>query len=420
MSNPHLFATILIPVFLLLSALLSAAETAFTTASKGRMLALEQEGNRRAALVNQLWRQKDLLISALLVGYNIINVIASSMTTAVMVAAFGASGLVYATAMMAVVIVLFVEILPKTLAIRMADSTALWLAPFVYAVVAILLPLTALCRGITTLLLAAWPTQDNHAEREKVAEQELRGAIDLHAGVFDQGQHTAGMLRAVVDLTDMVVADVMTHRRDIISTALTLPIENLVQTLLDARHTYVPLWKNSPEDIVGVIDSRQLLAALVRHQGSARELDIHSIISKPWFIPDSTALLEQLTAFRARKIGIAFVVDEYGVLQGMVTLADILEEIVGHYDRGKYNALAVPKALADGSLIMDGRFPLRELNREMGWDLDADVATTLAGYVIHAAERIPEPGDTIVKGGFSFDVLARKQKQLARIRIRKT
>lgn len=419
MAFSPLTVSIIVPLFLALSALLSAAETAFTTASKARMLTLENDGHRRARLVNRIWLEKDLLIGAILVGYNIINVVSSALTTAMMIHLFGEAGLAYATAVMSVLIVLFVEILPKTIAIRAPDETALFLAPFVRMVMWVLVPITLVCRWITHTLLLPFKGKTHAHNREEVAEQELRGAIEMHADIFDEGQHTAGMLRAVVDLADMTVADVMTHRRDIISVAIGQPMDTLVQELLDARHSHVPIWGKSPEDIVGVIDARRLLSELAQREGATAGLDIANIVTPPWFIPETTELLEQLKAFRERKANIAFVIDEYGVLQGLLTLANILEEIVGHYDRGQYNALAVPKALADGSIILDGRFPVRELNREMDWDLNDEVATTIAGYIIHVAQRIPEPGETITDGAFLFDVLARKQKQISKVRIRK-
>jgi Mg2+/Co2+ transporter CorB len=180
----------------------------------------------------------------------------------------------------------------------------------------------------------------------------------------------------------------------------------------------VPLWGKSPEDIVGVLDVRKLLAELARHKGHVEEFEISAIVSSPWFIPNTTGLLDQLKAFREKHTNIAFVVDEYGVLQGMLTLADILEEIVGHYDRGQFNAVNVPKAQTDGSIVLEGRFPIRELNREMDWNLPDDDVTTIAGFVLHLAERIPEAGERFHYKNFSFEVLTRKKHSLSHIRIR--
>jgi Mg2+/Co2+ transporter CorB len=260
----------------------------------------------------------------------------------------------------------------------------------------------------------------SHTEKEVAAEQELRGVIDLHADTFDQGQQTATMLHAIVDLSDLTVADVMLHRRDMRSVAIGQPIDSLLNELLGAKHSLVPLWGKTPEDIVGVIDVRTLLAELARRGGNADGLDVSASISAPWFIPDTTGLLDQLKAFRARHLSLAFVVDEYGVLQGMLTLADILEEIVGSYDRGQFNALAVPKPLPDGSFILDGRFPLRELNRELDWDLPDDHASTIAGLVLHVAERLPEPGERFQLDAYHFQVIARKKNSLAKIKVRHT
>lgn len=418
MTHDHFMLSLAIFFLLLLSALLSAAETAFTSCSKPRMLTLENEGNKRAALVNRIMKQPDLLIGSILVGYNVINIVSSALTTAAMIDAFGEAGLAYATAIMSVLIVLFVEILPKTVAIRRPDGTALLLAPLMQLLVWVLVPITILCRSIILFILKPFKMHKDNEEIEENAEQEIRGVIDMHAEVLGASQATASMLHAVVDLKAMTVADVMTHRRDMVSVSVNQPAEVLIKALLDAKHSQVPLWGKTPEDIVGVIDARKLISELAIREGITNGIDITNIVAAPWFIPNTTGLLDQLNSFRARDVRVAFVIDEYGVLQGMLTLADILEEIVGHYDKGQFNALAVPKAQPDGSIIIDGRFPIRELNREMGWELSDENATTIAGFIIYVAERIPEPGETIYFDPFAFQILARKQKQISKVKIR--
>jgi Mg2+/Co2+ transporter CorB len=377
---------------LLLSAVFSASETALTLTSKARMLTLEREGRRRAALINRMWKDRDLLISAILVGNTIANIASSTLMTGVMIEFFGDVGIAYATAGMTVFIVVFVEILPKTVALRWPDETALVLAPFVRLLMFILIPITYICRGIVHLVLKPFPKKQG--VNDEAAEQELRGMIDMHARLLDKERQAAGMLHAIVDLSDMAVTDVMHHR-------------------------LVPLFGKTPEDIVGVMDVRKLLAELTRQGGDIKKVELSNLISSPWFIPDSTGLLEQLKAFRRRKLNLAFVVDEYGVLLGMLTLADILEEIVGHYDRGQYNAITVPKPEQDGSIILDGRFPVREFNRETGWELPDEHASTMAGLVIHVAEHIPEPGERFTHGRYFFEVLARKKNRVAKIRVGK-
>lgn len=406
-------------LLLLFSALFSASETALTTASKARMLTLANEGSRRAALVNRLWTQRDLLIAAILVGNNIANIASATIATWLMVETFGEVGVAYATAAMTVLIVLFVEILPKTVAIRSPDESALILAPFVGALMFVLGPITALCRDFVNAILSLFKRRKKGEEEgEEEAKQEIRGVIDMHAGMITDNPDTAYMLHAIVDLAGMSVTDVMTHRRDMMSVPRDQPPDILIRQILEAKHARVPLTGKSSEDIVGVVDARMLLAELVRQGGAVQNIDIAAISSPPWFIPDATGLLDQLKAFRKRAVSIAFVVDEYGVLGGMLTLADILEEIVGHYDRGQFNALSVPKPQGDGSLVLDGRFPIRELNRELGWDMEDEYATTIAGYIINAAEKIPEPGETVTTDGFVFQVLSRKQKRIAKVRVR--
>lgn len=382
------------------------------------MFSLENDGHKGAKLANKIWLEKDLLIGTIVVGYNVINVISSAITTGLMIELFGENGIAYATGLMSVLIVLFVEILPKTIAIRIPEAAAITLAPFLQLVMFLLKPVTIVCRNIIHVSLIPFKIGEK-SDREEVAEQEIRGAIDMHAESFGSQQETASMLHAVVDLTNLTVADVMTHRRDMVSVALGQSPERLIQSLLDAKHSHVPLYGKSPEDIVGVVDTRKLLSELALRQGATSGVDINNIVSSPWFIPETSGLLDQLQAFRQRGARIAFVVDEYGVLLGMLTLADILEEIVGHYDKGQFNALAVPRPQADGSYILDGRFPIREINRELGWELNDEQATTIAGLVIHVAEGIPEPGETISAGEYHFQILARKNKQITKLKIRK-
>ncbi len=406
----------IIAALLMASALFSASETALTAASKPRMLTLAQNGNARAALVGRLWEQRDLLISAILVGNNIANIVASTLATALMIELFGERGVAYATAIMTVLIVLLVEILPKTIALARPDATALFLAPFVQLIMFILGPVTRLCRVFISLILKPFRVLGQKRNQEEITE-EIRGVIDMHADVLDRGEQTA-MLHAVVDLSGMRVEDVMMHRNDMASVPIGQPMNKLIPALLQSRHSLVPLWGKSPEDIVGVLDVRKLLAEMARREGNSSGLELTNLVQPPWFIPNTTPLLEQLKAFRERRLNLAFVVDEYGVLQGMLTLADILEEIVGHYDRGQLNAVSVPKKQPDGSIILDGRFPIRELNRELGWELPDDQATTIAGLVLQIAERLPEPGERFYFNHFVFEVTARRKHGISSVRVR--
>lgn len=408
---------LIISILLLFSSLFSASETALTACSKPRMLTLAQNGSRRAALVNRLWADRDLLISAILVGNSIANIVSSTVAAALFIELFGEQGLMYATAIMTAIIIVFVEILPKTVALAMPDESALFLSPFVHTVMLVLGPATRVCRAIVRTCLLPFGIL-NRKKNDEAAEEEIRGVIDMHAHTFDKHQETASMLHAVVDLADMSVKDVMMHRKDMASVPLGQSTETLIQALLDAKHSLVPLWGKSPEDIVGVIDVRRLLAELAKREGSPQGVEIHNIVSPPWFIPEGTGLLDQLKAFRERRLNLAFVVDEYGVLQGLITLADILEEIVGHYDRGQFNAVHAPKAQPDGSYILDGRFPVRELNRELGWELPDEEASTIAGLVLIIAERIPEPGERFALKDYTFEVLARRKNSLQKVRVK--
>jgi Mg2+/Co2+ transporter CorB len=205
------------------------------------MLTLEREGHRRAALINRMWKDRDLLISAILVGNTISNICSSALMTALMIDLFGEVGVAYATAGMTIFIVLFVEILPKTIALRRPDDTALIVSPFIQVTMFILVPVTYICRTVVKFVLSPLPLTRGADANEEAAEQELRGIIDMHARLLDNEKQAAGMLHAIVDLSDMKVTDVMLHRRDIASLPFSQPSQKMVRDLLDSRHSLVPL-----------------------------------------------------------------------------------------------------------------------------------------------------------------------------------
>ena len=227
------------------------------------------------------------------------------------------------------------------------------------------------------------------------------------------------MLGAILDLEKLEVGEVMTHRRNIVSINIDAPVEEIVRQVLEGPHTRYPIWRGDPDAISGVLHAKDVLAAVQRQGAKLTNAELRRLASPPWFIPDTTALLHQLVAFRQRRAHLAFVVDEYGALMGLVTLEDILEEIVGDIVDEKDVEMSGVKQEADGSILVEGRVTIRDLNRQFDWHLPDDEATTVAGLLIYEARRIPEVGEVFQFHGFRFEVVSRQRHQLTLLRLRR-
>ena len=400
------------------SAFFAAAETALTAASRPKMHGLEGEGNRRAGMVNRLRLHMEQVIGTLLLGNNLVNIMASALATGVLVEIFGPRGVAYATAGMTVLIVIFGEVMPKTYAINNADRLALAVAPAMRLLVRLVSPLMRVMqlfvRGVLRLM-GARVTAELGAD---ATEAELRGAIDLHADASGEERESGAMLHSILDLGDVIVGDIMVHRSSLSTIDADESPEKIVEAVLASPHTRLPIWRGEADNIIGVLHAKALLRAVQANAGRLEAIDIVGLALPPWFVPDSTSLLAQLRAFRSRREHFALVVDEYGALMGIVTLEDIIEEIVGDIeDEHDLNVSGV-KPEADGSYIVDGTVTIRDLNREFDWRLPDDDVATIAGLVLHEARRIPDPGQVFVFHGFRFEVLERQRNQIRLLKIR--
>jgi len=418
----HLPLSMAVPAVLLclaLGAYMSAAETAVTGASAPRMHRLAQQGNKRAEMVNRLLDRKDEAVSAVLLGNSVMNILSASLTTAVLTAIFGAAGVVYATIIVGVMVVIFAEVMPKTWALLRADRVALVLAPSILLTLALLGPPARAVAWVSRALLGLMGVKTDRVNDAEEHAELLRGAIEMH-GTHEAGTHAApaekAMLRSVLDLGGRTVGDVMTHRASVALIDADEPTESLVTQMLAAPYTRIPLFRGQPDNIVGVLHAKDLFRA-VKAAGGAETVKIADVMTAPWFIPESTILFDQLEAFRERHEHFAIVVDEYGALRGIVTLEDIIEEIVGDIE-DEHDAIKRGVVRRDdGSMICQGDVPIRDLNREFGWGLPEDVATTIAGLVLHEARRIPEVGQIYAFYGFRFEILKREGTRIAELRI---
>jgi len=404
-------------ICILLSAFFAGSETALTASSRASMHRLEKQGNRRAALVNHLVEARERMIGALLFGNNAVNIAASSLATGVLLTWFGDVGVIYATVVMTVLIVVFAEVLPKTAAFNAPDRIALFVARPIDWSVRLLAPILIAVEWVVKWMLRFMGMKVGESESILTPHEELRGAVDLLHREGGVERLDRDMFSGLLDLRYLTVSDVMIHRTEMITVCADDPAEEVVKTALEAEVTRIPLWKGTPENIIGILHAKDLLRAIQAADGDLAKIDVTKIARPPWFVPDVRPLSEQLKAFRRRKTPFALVVDEYGEVMGLVTLEDILEEIVG--DITDEHDIAVPgvRPQPDGSVNVDGGVPIRDLNRAMEWSLPDDEATTVAGLVIHEARSIPEPGQTFTFYGFRFRVLRRERNRITALRI---
>lgn len=403
---------------LTLSALFSAAETSMTGASRSRMHQLERDGDAPARRVNKLLSDQETMIGAVLLGNNLINILASALATQVLTTLIpGPWGVAVATATMTVLVLVFAEVLPKTVAIVRSDDVARALSAPTLFLVRLFGPVIYAVQWIVRRTLRIFGVRLDMAVDVLAAHEEIRGAVDYHHSEGLVETDDRRMLGGVLDLSDMDVSEIMVHRKSMVLLDADLPARELVDEVLEAQHTRVPLYRDEPDNIIGVLHARDLLKALAQSPTGVEGLDIAAILREPWFIPDTTNLKDQLNAFLKRKSHFALVVDEYGALQGLVTLEDILEEIVGEIDDEHDTVLNGVRKQPDGSVNVDGHVTVRDLNRAMDWRLPEGDAVTIAGLVIHEAQMIPEPGQTFIFHGHRFQVLRRQRNQITALRI---
>jgi len=405
-----------IAILLILLAFFGAAETALTSASKPLMHTLESEGNRRAGVVNRLLRRRERLLGSILLGNTLVNILATSISTSIAIALVGEAGVAYATAVMTVVVLVFAEIMPKTFAIRHANPVALAIAPVMKTFVAILGPIIHAVHLFVNMLLRLIGAQAPGEMDLEASLAELRGAIEVHTAPAEVHEERR-MLRSILDLNDVEVGEVMTHRSNAVALDSTLPPAQLISAILSSPYTRIPLWRDGPDNIIGIVHAKDVLRALYAASGDAEKLDIVELAADPWFIPESTTLLEQLQAFRERHEHFAVVVDEYGTLKGIVTLEDIIEEIVGDIEDEHDVALPDVRSQPDGSYVVGGTVTLRDLNRDFEWRLPDDEATTLAGLVLHESRQIPQVGQIFRFHGFQLEILRRHRNQITLIKV---
>ena len=400
-------------VLIVASAFFSSSETALTAASDARMRQLANKGNKRAKIVEKLRADREGLIGSILIGNNAVNVLGSALATSFAIRLFGEGGLVWATIGMTVLLVVFAEVMPKTYAFTYADSYALRIAPALQLVVRALSPLSVGIRWLATRIIRPNP----HANDDR--EEELRGLIELQGNDANaDDRERKAMLSSILDLNEISVEAIMTHRGTVSMINADDQVEDILRFVLNSPHTRHPVFSGKPDNIIGVLHVKDLLRAVGEAETDATLPEtVQNIASGAYFIPETTLLFDQLQAFRSRREHFAVVVDEYGDFRGIVTLEDILEEIVGDIDDEHDIDLAGLTPQADGSWLVDGNVTIRDLNRALGWQLPDEDASTLAGLVLFESRTIPSPGQEFRFHEIRFRIVKRKGNRLTQIRL---
>ena len=413
-------------IMLMFSAFFSGSETALTAASRGKLRSMADRGSAGASAALKLKEDSERLIGAILLGNNVVNILAASLATALFTAVLGDSAVAVATLVMTALVLVFAEVMPKTYAISDPEKVASRVARGIGLVVRVFAPVVALVRVIVRGVLRLFGVRIEPGSALLSVREEIVGALALGHAEGAVEKEDRDRLLGALDLGDRTVEEIMLHRSEIEMIDAGAPPEEILSQALASPHTRLPVFRDDRENIVGVIHAKDLLRALDRllrapagAQGRFDSFNVLDIAMDPYFVPDTTTLDDQMREFLRRKSHFALVVDEYGALRGLITLEDILEEIVGEIaDEFDIDAKHPLRETADGSLIVDGAMTIRDLNRARDWQLPDDEANTVAGLVIHEARTIPNPGQAFSFHGFRFEVLARKENRVTRLKVR--
>ncbi len=414
-------------ILLIISGFFSGSETALTASSRGKLKAQADKGARGAQTALTLTEDSERLIGAILLGNNMVNILAASIATALFTRLFGDSGVALATLVMTMLVLVFAEVMPKTYAISAPESAAIRVAPALRWVVAVFSPVVAVVRFVVRRVLALFGVTIDPDSHIMSVHEEIAGTLALgHSTGSVEKEHRDRLLGAL-DLSERTVEEIMLHRSQIETINADDPIEEIIAKCINSPHSRLPMYREEPENIVGILYARDLVRAmhsLVSAAGgdysAVSALDLNALARQPYYVPDTTPLDEQMKEFLRLRLHFALVVDEYGALQGLITLEDILEEIVGEIE-DEYDVTPAPEVeITDaGEVLVDGAMTIRDLNRTLEWTLPDEEAVTIAGLVIHEAQSIPEEGQVFSFHGCRFKILARDGNRITRLSLKR-
>ncbi len=413
---------------LVLSAFFSGSETALTAASRGKLRAQADKGSKGAERALKITEDNERLIGSVLLGNNMVNILAASLATALFTRAFGESGVALATLVMTLLVLIFAEVLPKTYAITNSETAAAWVARPISVVITVFAPVVTAVRWLVRGVLRVFGIRTDPETNILAVREEIMGAIQLGHSEGIVEKEDRDRILGALDLGDRAVEEIMKHRSEIEMIDAGSSPREILEQCLQSPHTRLPIFRGEKENVVGVIHAKDLLRAMYAHQAARSagaegdefvDFNIMDVAMKPYFVPETTPLDEQMRQFLRRHTHFALVVDEYGSLEGLITLEDILEEIVGEitdeFDVDEDHPLRRTDA---GDVLIDGAMTIRDFNRATDWSLPDEEANTVAGLVIHEAQSIPAVGQVFSFHGFRFEVLAKKDNRITRLKIR--
>ena len=405
-------------ILLILSAFFSGSETALTASTRSRLTGLNIKGKKNAQIAINLLNDKESLIGAILLGNNLVNILASSLATSLLIKMFGDSGVAYAVLIMTVLIVIFAEILPKSYAISNSEKMALTISPIIRPFVFFLSPITWLMEKIVHGILAIFGMNYIKNSRSLSVQDEIRGTVDLHHKEGRLYKFDKDMVKGILDLSVIGIEDVMVHRSNMFTVNIDDDANNIISAVINSPYTRIPAWKNDTENIIGIIHAKNLLRLISTKKNlPILNEDIKKTLLEPWFVPETTTLKEQLQMHLNKRTKLAIIVDEYGALMGMISLEDIIEEIVGDISDEHDVIVKGVDVNSDGSFNINGNVEIRDLNREYGWELPDSEANTISGLIIHESRSFPKPGQTFNYYGFQFEILETQGNQISLLKV---
>jgi Mg2+/Co2+ transporter CorB len=411
---------------LILSAFFSGSETALTAASRGKLRSQADKGSRGAARALSITEDNERLIGSVLLGNNLVNILATSLTTALFTRMLGESGVALATLVMTVLVLIFAEVLPKTYAITNAETAAARVSRPISLIIMVFAPIVTMVRWLVRGVLRIFGVQADPDSHILAVREEIAGAITLGHSEGIVEKEDRDRILGALDLSDRTVEEIMLHRSSIEMINADDDPSAILNQCLESAHTRLPVFKGNQENIIGVIHAKDLARTMYRMvsaQGASLEdlnsFDIKDVAMKPYFVPDTTSLDDQMRQFLRRRTHFALVVDEYGSLEGLITLEDILEEIVGEIsDEFDTHADQTIQPSEDGHFLLDGLMTIRDINRATDWSLPDEEANTIAGLVIHEAQMIPTVGQVFSFHGFRFEVTGRDANRITQLRVK--
>ncbi|MDC3263320.1 HlyC/CorC family transporter [Pelagibacterales bacterium] len=405
-------------ILLILSAFFSGSETALTASTRSRLTGLNIKGKKNAQIAINLLNDKESLIGAILLGNNLVNILASSLATSLLIKMFGDSGVAYAVLIMTVLIVIFAEILPKSYAISNSEKMALTISPIIRPFVFFLSPITWLMEKIVHGILAVFGMNYIKNSRSLSVQDEIRGTVDLHHKEGRLYKFDKDMVKGILDLSVIGIEDVMVHRSNMFTVNIDDDANNIISAVINSPYTRIPVWKNDAENIIGIIHAKNLLRLIsTKKDLPILNEDIKKTLLEPWFVPETTTLKEQLQMHLNKRTKLAIIVDEYGALMGMISLEDIIEEIVGDISDEHDVIVKGVDVNSDGSFNINGNVEIRDLNREYGWELPDSEANTISGLIIHESRSFPKPGQKFNYYGFQFEILETQGNQISLLKV---